>query len=185
MSDTGTMNNVNNIGYLNYAGLEALVDHIKNRYDGTVASIEKGTTEKDANVYYFKAVNGANVCTLDTTDFIKDGMLSDVKLITNASGKSILRFIWNIYAGDNVQDLKTIDIPVEDFINTGTVTDLQTSVNELSGKVDGFEGTVNALNTSVNTLSGKVDDFENTYLKQESVIETSYIDDLFIIKEKE
>lgn len=120
--------------YLDQAGLSELVSQIKTRYDGsfTDIKIEKGTAEDkdvynqdtDSTITYLKFKNAAGEMTpVDASQFVKDGMLNDVEVITLkkdetvdlgnekvGEGTKLIKFTWNTDAGDKVDYIKVDEI---------------------------------------------------------------------------
>jgi hypothetical protein len=59
--------------------------------------------------FYGKSTTGSVLGEIDTTDFVKDGMIDSVELV-EASGNTYLRITWNTDAGKDVTDLNLGDI---------------------------------------------------------------------------
>ena len=84
----------------NVVNLQIEVPVVSNFFDGA----EYNSTDKKI---YFKHGNNV-VNTIDATDFIKDGMLNNVEVVTVA-GETYLRFTFNTDAGKEAIDIKVSD----------------------------------------------------------------------------
>jgi chromosome segregation ATPase len=79
--------------------------------------------KKEDNKIYFTGVGGAELGTVDTTDFIKDGMLSGVTLDKQEGKPTYMVFAFNTDGGT-----ETIKLDVEEFLNADEVATLENSL---------------------------------------------------------
>ena len=80
------------------------------------------------NKIYFKGLNDVDLGNIDTTDFVKDGMLQDVS-IDKSGGKTELVFTWNITDEENTDTVKTTRLTVNDFLDGTELSNLQSAFN--------------------------------------------------------
>lgn len=122
--------------------------------------------------FYNETTGGTVLAYIDATDFIKDGMVSNVEIKT-VSGETSLVISFNTDAGK-----EDIVIPISQIFDasnyytktevdgalsniTSDVASVSGSVNTLSGSVESLTGNVNTLSGDVSTLSGSVDSNHN------------------------
>ena len=113
--------------------LDAIDDEATERKATAVASAEY---DESGKTIVFKNVNGAVVSSIDASDFIKDGMVDDVKIegdnlvitFNTESGKEAITIpLTSIFNPNNYYDKTAID---------GFVGDLEAADNAISGAVD-------------------------------------------------
>jgi hypothetical protein len=99
--------------------VDALADEVDERKAGAVASVDYDSTGKTIDFYN---ANNVKIDSIDATDFVKDGMIDSVELVT-LSGDTYLRITWNTDAGKEVTDLNIGDIFEADNYYTKDETD--------------------------------------------------------------
>lgn len=113
--------------------LDAIDDEATERKTTAVASAEY---DESGKTIVFKNVNGTVVSTIDASEFIKDGMVDDVKIegdnlvitFNTESGKEAITIpLTSIFNPDNYYDKTAVD---------GFVGDLEAADNAISGAVD-------------------------------------------------
>lgn len=113
--------------------LDAIDDEATERKTTAVASAEY---DESGKTIVFKNVNGTVVSSIDASDFIKDGMVDDVKIegdnlvitFNTESGKEAITIpLTSIFNPNNYYDKTAID---------GFVGDLEAADNAISGAVD-------------------------------------------------
>ena len=77
-----------------------------------------------AHTIYFKGANNSDLGSVDTTDFVKDGMLQDVT-IDKTGGKTELVFTWNVADETQSGVTKTTRLTVNDFLDGTELSNLQ------------------------------------------------------------
>ena len=133
----------------------------------------------DGKALYLKGKNGATISTIDTTSFVKDGMLDNV--VFDGDSKT-LKFTFNTDSGK-----QQIDVPLGSLVDIYTVSatsasymiidnykiglnvdvtnglasysalrDVDNRLNYLSGTVQTIDGRVTENTTKINNLSGAV-----------------------------
>lgn len=133
----------------------------------------------DGKALYLKGKNGATISTIDTTSFVKDGMLDNVVFDGNSK---TLKFTFNTDSGK-----QQIDVPLGSLVDIYTVSatsasymiidnykiglnvdvtnglasysalrDVDNRLNYLSGTVQTIDGRVTENTTKINNLSGVV-----------------------------
>ena len=137
-----------------------------------VASAEYVSSAKTIN---FKNISGTVISTIDATDFIKDGMVDDVKIEngylvitfnTDAGKESISIALTDIFNPNNYYTKTEID---------NTVSGINTSIaNEVSARTDADTAISGAVDTKLaindfNTYSGAVDTVINSKASQSTV----------------
>jgi len=151
--------------------LDAIDDEATERKATAVASAEY---DESGKTIVFKNVNGAVVSSIDASDFIKDGMVDDVKIdgdnlvitFNTESGKEAISIpLASIFNPDNYYDKTAVD---------GFVGDLEAADNAISGAVDDLSAELE--NESQRAVSAETDlasaielkaDSETTYTKEE------------------
>ena len=129
---------------------------------GLVANISMELSN-DSKTLYLKGKNGTTISTVDTTNFVKDGMLDSV---TFDSDTNTLKFVFNTDSGKS-----EIDVPLGSLVDIYTVsagseTYLEIENYKVGAKVDVPSGltsynTFLQLSGNVNTLSGTVINIQN------------------------
>jgi hypothetical protein len=110
--------------------------------------------------FYGKSTTGSVIGEIDTTDFVKDGMIDTVELV-KLSGSTYLRITWNTDAGKDVTDLNLGDIFNADNYYTKTQAD-----DLLNGKVS--NSTYNTYTAATDAaIAAKADD-NDVYKKTET-----------------
>lgn len=123
--------------------------------------------------FYNETTGGTVLAYIDATDFIKDGMVSNVEIKT-VSGETSLVISFNTDAGkedivipisqifdaDNYYTKTEVDGALSSI--TSDITSVSGSVNTLSGSVESLHGAVTGLAGNVSTLSGQVQTNEAT-----------------------
>ena len=99
--------------------LDVIEGEIVERKAQAVASVDYN--EEDKTIDFYNA-NNVKIDSIDATDFIKDGMIDSVELVT-LSGDTYLRITWNTDAGKEVTDLNIGDIFDADNYYTKAQTD--------------------------------------------------------------
>lgn len=151
--------------------LGVIEDEATERKATAVASAEY---DESGKTIVFKNVNGAVVSSIDASDFIKDGMVDDVKIdgdnlvitFNTESGKEAISIpLASIFNPDNYYDKTAVD---------GFVGDLEAADNAISGAVDDLSAELE--NESQRAVSAETDlasaielkaDSETTYTKEE------------------
>lgn len=131
--------------------VDAIDAEIDDRKAEAVASAAYDSSAKTIN--FFNA-NGVSISSIDATDFVKDGMIDDVKI---ENGKLII--VFNTDSGK-----ETIEIPLTDIFDPSNYyTKAETDENiatEASARTAGdnaLEAEIGALSTVVETVDGRVD----------------------------
>ena len=124
--------------YLDYTGLSAFYGKLKDRYDSSITSLALSDDGKSITI---TSADGATR-SLNTSKFVKDGMLSNVSIWTKTSaeefvpgyditgddgtttivtevGDKFIVFTWNTDAGDTVDYIKTSEIGMTYEAGTG------------------------------------------------------------------
>lgn len=110
--------------------------------------------------FYGKSTTGSVISEIDTTDFVKDGMIDTVELV-KLSGSTYLRITWNTDAGKDVTDLNLGDIFNADNYYTKEQAD-----DLLNGKVS--NSTYNTYTAATDAaIAAKADD-DDVYKKTET-----------------
>ena len=151
--------------------LDAIDDEATERKATAVASAEY---DESGKTIVFKNIDGAVVSSIDASDFIKDGMVDDVKIdgdnlvitFNTESGKEAISIpLASIFNPDNYYDKTAVD---------GFVGDLEAADNAISGAVDDLSAELE--NESQRAVSAETDlasaielkaDSETTYTKEE------------------
>lgn len=138
--------------------VDALGDEVTERKANAVASVEYNSSGKTIDFYN---ANNVKIDSIDATDFIKDGMIDSVTLVTE-SGTTYLVIVWNTDAGKeetriDIGDLFDADnyytkSAIDDFLGTGFSVSSVTEVIEENERV-----TSNALNDLNTRVSANTD----------------------------
>lgn len=123
--------------------------------------------------FYNETTGGTVLAYIDATDFIKDGMVSNVEIKavggetslvisfnTDAGKEDIVIPISEIFDADNYYTKTEVDGALLNI--SSDVTSVSGSVNTLSGSVESLHGAVTGLAGNVSTLSGQVQTNEAT-----------------------
>lgn len=93
--------------------------------DKMISLTDNGEVKSELSIVYLKSDESGDgkpyialygkggttlIDTLDATDFIKDGMLSDVELVDIADGKKALRLTWNTDSGKQIVDVDVTEL---------------------------------------------------------------------------
>ena len=101
---------------------------------------------------------------IDTSDFIVDGMIKDVKIDDVViSGETVrcLVIIWNTDAGD-----KEVDIPLTEIFDPSNYY-TKTEINEI---VNNIEGDINEINSAITDIQGDITNIEGDIVDINSAI---------------
>lgn len=123
--------------------------------------------------FYNETTGGTVLAYIDATDFIKDGMVSNVEIKavggetslvisfnTDAGKEDIVIPISEIFDADNYYTKTEVDGALSNIASD--VASVSGSVNTLSGSVESLTGNVNTISGDVSTLSGQVQTNEAT-----------------------
>ena len=139
---------------------------VQTMIDGAVSGYPNKAeySSTDKNIYFKHNNTILTSMTIDATDFIKDGMIESVEVVTSG-GTSYLKIVWNL-DGSSGSTKKTIYLNIGDLFeadNYYTKTDIDniennqnSKINEISRKTDNVITEVHTLSGEVQTLSGKV-----------------------------
>ena len=106
-----------------------------NTYSTTASAVTSGVYNSTNQKIELKNAGGTVVSSIDATDFIKDGMISDVSL-ESKSGTTYLVITWNTDAGVSTTELNIGDIFEADNYYTKSETSGKTEISTaLSDKV--------------------------------------------------
>ena len=99
-----------------------------NTYSTTASAVTSGVYNSTNQKIELKNAGGTVVSSIDATDFIKDGMISDVKL-ESKSGTTYLVITWNTEAGISTTELNIGDIFEADNYYTKSETSGKTEIS--------------------------------------------------------
>ena len=99
-----------------------------NTYSTTASAVTSGVYNSTNQKIELKNAGGTVVSSIDATDFIKDGMISDVSLETK-SGTTYLVITWNTEAGISTTELNIGDIFEADNYYTKSETSGKTEIS--------------------------------------------------------
>ena len=109
--------------------------------------------------FYNETTGGTVLAYIDATDFIKDGMVSNVEIKT-VSGETSLVISFNTDAGK-----EDIVIPISEIFDASnyyTKTEVDGALSSITSDVASVSGNVNTISGDVSTLSGQVQTNEAT-----------------------
>ena len=164
------------IGVLSGAvdSISGAVDYVSGVVDTNTSSIETLDSNKFGAVFYDKSnkvinfygksTTGAVLASIETDDFVKDGMIDSVELV-QLSGDTYLRITWNTDAGKEVTDLNIGDIFDADNYYTKVDTDTL-----LGGKLGISDFNIYSADTKT-AIDSKANDAE-VYKKSETYTKT-------------
>lgn len=140
--------------------------------DGFFGAVRYDSQTKRIN-FYNETTGGTVLAYIDATDFIKDGMVSNVEIKavggetslvisfnTDAGKEDIVIPISEIFDADNYYTKTEVDGALSNIASD--VASVSGSVNTLSGSVESLTGNVNTISGDVSTLSGQVQTNEAT-----------------------
>lgn len=93
--------------------------------DKMISLTENGEVKSELSITYLKADESDDgkpyialygkggttlISTLDASDFVKDGMLSNVELVDGTDGKKLLRLTWNTDSGKEIVDIDVSEL---------------------------------------------------------------------------
>jgi len=153
--------------------LDVIEGEVTERKANAVASVEYNSSGKTIDFYN---ANNVKIDSIDATDFIKDGMIDSVTLVTE-SGTTYLVIVWNTDAGkettridigdlfdaDNYYTKAETDAAIEDAVEaeeiraTSAETALQTALNAEITRATGAEAAEATARQNADVVSMAVD----------------------------
>ena len=122
----------------------------------------------DGKTVYLKGKEGATISSIDTTKFVKDGMIDTVTFDTQTG---ILKFIFNTDAGKTQIDVPMSSLVDTYIVDTGSTSYLAINDYKISAKVDINGGlasynSITQLNNALTTETTRATNVENSILEK-------------------